>query len=532
MDIDRDGNEHANRNHHADGYGDQHVDTDSNEHANRNYCTDIHADQHVGTESNEHANRNCHADGASGYANAHAHTHSVVRKRSKLVRRTWAPSAKSVSLFVNGQNRRCEVKKRAWAMGGIVLAAILIVVIALWLFPFGGQGQHATVVETINQVDAHPRPAGTWQPAAVDMAIYGGGQVRTGADSRARLELLEGIVRLSADTVFTVKESVTRRGTALTTLSLQEGRLWVSLTTNQPHEFTVEAGSAVAAVRDTRFSVEVVAGETLVSVAEGTAVLTAQGQSVTVAAGQQTTVQANQPPAPPEPMSDEERTLWATEGEMPEMAPPTSTPTPTQTPSATPTPLKTPTPSRTPTRTRTATPTRTPTLTPASAKAPSRNLTPAPTLVSQIATLTPTLTSVPPANAPTGWINRNGHSYKLTASVDWLQAETQAVQWGGHLVTINDREEELWLRDQFGAQEYFWIGFNDTSVEGNWEWVSGELVTYTNWWEGEPNNSDGGEPEDAAAMNWGGEGHYGDGWDDMQLTGYNRGIVERLETRK
>ena len=221
------------------------------------------------------------------------------------------------------------MKKRTWVMGGVVLAAIIIAVIALYLLPFGGQGQHATVVEAINKVDAHPRPADTWQPAAVDMAIYGGGQVRTGADSRARLELLEGIVRLSADTVFTVKESVTRRGRALTTLSLQEGRLWVSLTTGRPHEFTVETGNTVAAVRDTRFSVEVAAGETLVSVAEGQVVLTAQEQSVTVAADQQTTVKADQPPAPPEPLSDEERTLWATEGEMPEMAPPTSTPTQT-----------------------------------------------------------------------------------------------------------------------------------------------------------------------------------------------------------
>jgi hypothetical protein len=75
----------------------------------------------------------------------------------------------------------------------------------------------------------------------------------------------------------------------------------------------------------------VTAGETLVSVAEGQVVLTAQERSVTVAAGEQTMVQAGQAPAPPEPMSDEERTLWAIEGEMPEMAPPTSTPTYTPT---------------------------------------------------------------------------------------------------------------------------------------------------------------------------------------------------------
>jgi hypothetical protein len=73
-------------------------------------------------------------------------------------------------------------------------------------------------------------------------------------------------------------------------------------------------------------------GETLLSVAEGEAVLKAQEQSVTVVAGQQATVELGQPPDQPEPMSDEERALWATEGEMPELAPPTPTLAPTATP--------------------------------------------------------------------------------------------------------------------------------------------------------------------------------------------------------
>jgi tetratricopeptide (TPR) repeat protein len=97
---------------------------------------------------------------------------------------------------------------------------------------------------------------------------------------------------------------------------LEEGRLWAHLTTDQPHEFRVETPSAVAAVRDTHFSVEV--GEdqrTRVSVAEGEVEVTAQGESVTVVAGQQTIVEPGQPPGPPEPMSDEERELWGLEDE-------------------------------------------------------------------------------------------------------------------------------------------------------------------------------------------------------------------------
>lgn len=194
-------------------------------------------------------------------------------------------------------------------------------------------------------MDAHPRPKDDWQPVVVGMDIHGGGQVRTGSESSARLELLEGAVRLSAESIFTVKESATRQGKLVTTLFLESGRLWANLTTGQPHEFTVETGSALAAVRDTRFSVKVVGDTTLVSVAEGEVELAAQEQSVTVVAGQQATVELGQPPSLPVPMSDEERALWATEGEIPELAPPTPTITPVPTippvipPTATTTPL-------------------------------------------------------------------------------------------------------------------------------------------------------------------------------------------------
>jgi hypothetical protein len=231
--------------------------------------------------------------------------------------------------------------------------------------PTEEQERSATVVEVVNKVDAHPRPKDDWQPAVVDMDIYGGGQVRTGAASSARLELLEGVVRLAAESLFTVKESTTREGRLETTLFLQAGRLWAHLTTSQPHEFSVETASAVAAVRDTRFSVMYSDQTTLVSVAEGKVVVTAQEVSVTVVAGQQVIVKPGQPPSPPEPMSEAERNLWVTEGEMPELAPPTPTPVP---PTATPTPTPMPTPTVTPTPVPpTATPTVTSTPTPTEA---------------------------------------------------------------------------------------------------------------------------------------------------------------------
>ena len=236
-----------------------------------------------------------------------------------------------------------DMKRRVWVAGGLVLVVIIVAGTVLLLLPSGGQENTAMVIEAVNRVDAHPRPKDEWRLAVVDMIIYSGGQVRTGAASSVCLELLEGMVRLSADSIFTVKESTTRRGKLVTTLFLQQGRLWAHLTTDQPHEFTVETGNAVAAVRDTRFSVRVAEGETLLSVAEGEVVLTAQEQSVTVAREEQVTVKADRPPSPPEPMNDEERALWAIEGQMSELAPPTLTPVPPM-PTLTPLPTSTPPP--------------------------------------------------------------------------------------------------------------------------------------------------------------------------------------------
>ena len=133
-----------------------------------------------------------------------------------------------------------------------------------------------------------------------------------------------------------------------------------------------------------------------------------------------------------------------------------------------------------------------------------------------------------PVQAAESWVYNpsTGHYYALTeGGLSFSQAETIAQGWGGHLVTVNDRDEELWLREQFGSQEHFWIGFNDLDVEGSWEWVSGEPISYTNWAEGEPNNSN---EEDAAVMNWDpyGPGLYGDGWNDLPIGVQERGIIE------
>ncbi len=122
----------------------------------------------------------------------------------------------------------------------------------------------------------------------------------------------------------------------------------------------------------------------------------------------------------------------------------------------------------------------------------------------------------------------NGHTYHLLEHSTWLAAEATAVLLGGHLVTINDQAESDWLIATFGeyptgTSNTLLLGFNDIDVEGQFEWTSGEPVTYTNWYPGEPNDS--GSGEDYTLMK---EPVYGWQWNDY--SGYDwssyHGVVE------
>jgi hypothetical protein len=72
----------------------------------------------------------------------------------------------------------------------------------------------------------------------------------------------------------------------------------------------------------------------------------------------------------------------------------------------------------------------------------------------------------------------------------WADAEAEAVGLGGHLVTVRSQAENDRLLSLFdnGGEELLWIGLYKNSITGQFEWSSGEPVTYTNWNTGEPNN--------------------------------------------
>jgi hypothetical protein len=97
-------------------------------------------------------------------------------------------------------------------------------------------------------------------------------------------------------------------------------------------------------------------------------------------------------------------------------------------------------------------------------------------------------------------------------------ATNAASQYGGHLVVVNSAEENEFLRSKIMASRV-WIGFTDEANEGNFKWVNGDPVTYTNWSYGEPNNQgiNGGQGDHTVLEKSSGKWKDRNGWDDYEF---------------
>jgi hypothetical protein len=95
-----------------------------------------------------------------------------------------------------------------------------------------------------------------------------------------------------------------------------------------------------------------------------------------------------------------------------------------------------------------------------------------------------------------------GHQYLLLEPSTWPEAEAAAVALGGHLVTIDDEAEAVWLSESFATYQQIyrslWIGLYDPDPDRNaadfyarrqeFSWVSGKPLTYYDWAFGQPDN--------------------------------------------
>lgn len=74
--------------------------------------------------------------------------------------------------------------------------------------------------------------------------------------------------------------------------------------------------------------------------------------------------------------------------------------------------------------------------------------------------------------------------------VDWQTAEAICEAKGGHLVKIDNAQENQLVGEIMsqGSMDEYWIDATDRNSEGVWTDHEGNLLTYTNWADGEPNN--------------------------------------------
>lgn len=91
----------------------------------------------------------------------------------------------------------------------------------------------------------------------------------------------------------------------------------------------------------------------------------------------------------------------------------------------------------------------------------------------------------------------NKHTYKLCRTkLQWNEAKQYCIELGGHLIAIEDAAEQNTVAAHLanmGVVGECWIGATDEGKEGNWEWVNGQGVRFTNWGVNEPNNWGRGE---------------------------------------
>ncbi|XP_061472582.1 low affinity immunoglobulin epsilon Fc receptor-like isoform X2 [Rhineura floridana] len=99
---------------------------------------------------------------------------------------------------------------------------------------------------------------------------------------------------------------------------------------------------------------------------------------------------------------------------------------------------------------------------------------------------------------PEGWLLSSGQCYHFQVqNTHWSFAKKSCEDQGGHLVVINDLQEQSFLRSNT-KQNNYWIGLSDMLSEGTFVWVDSSPVSFTSWNPREPNNA--GQGEDCVIM--------------------------------
>ncbi|XP_058137894.1 low affinity immunoglobulin epsilon Fc receptor isoform X4 [Dasypus novemcinctus] len=127
------------------------------------------------------------------------------------------------------------------------------------------------------------------------------------------------------------------------------------------------------------------------------------------------------------------------------------------------------------------------------------------------------------STCPENWVNFQRKCYYFgEGAKTWIQAKYTCSDLQGRLVSIHSAEEQDFLT-KHSSWKGSWIGLRDLDIEGEFIWMDGSPVDYSNWRPGEPNN--GGLGEDCVIML--GSGQWNDGFCRSEQSGW---VCDRLAT--
>ncbi len=93
------------------------------------------------------------------------------------------------------------------------------------------------------------------------------------------------------------------------------------------------------------------------------------------------------------------------------------------------------------------------------------------------------------AEAPSTAKTYNNNKYQIyDQRMTWSEAKAFCENLGGHLATITSAKEQEFIEQLNSSSKRLWIG-GHRKEKNDWYWVTGEEWKYTNWDEGEPNDS-------------------------------------------
>lgn len=138
-------------------------------------------------------------------------------------------------------------------------------------------------------------------------------------------------------------------------------------------------------------------------------------------------------------------------------------------------------------------------------------------------------TSVHATHCPTRWSYFAGKCYYTGFVTSYNSCKSQCSRMGSDMLCVEDAAEDDFLTTAMNDVGYsMWIGYNDTRVEGTFEWEGTCSSNYTNWSPSQPNNNFGLQHYGGKRLEDAGE------WHDFELDGENKVVcaceLEELET--